>query len=137
MTTKTTTETKQPFDFRTIKLPEDAFKKQGMDPAVMPDLSKLPERFSFITAVFILSVIIEAMNDGWQPDFSDHSQRKYYMWPSVSSSGLDFSISYYDYGNAHASVGFPLYVKSPEIAIYILKQFPQLCKHWLLNVNPE
>ena len=76
MTTKKTVKSKEEFDFRTIKLPEDAFRKQGMDPALMPDLSKLPERFSFLTVVFILAVIIEAVNDGWKADYSYHNQKK-------------------------------------------------------------
>lgn len=93
MTTKKETKSTNEFDFRSIQKPEDAFRKQGMDPAVMPDLSKLPERFGFLAAVFILAVIIEAVNNGWKADYSDHNQKKYFPWGSVSSVGLVFSYS--------------------------------------------
>jgi hypothetical protein len=135
MTTKKETKSTNEFDFRSIQKPEDAFRKQGMDPAVMPDLSKLPERFGFLAAVFILAVIIEAVNNGWKADYSDHNQKKYFPWGSVSSVGLDFSFSYYGCDNAIANVGFPLVLENPEKAKYVFTQFPDLWKVWLLNVK--
>jgi hypothetical protein len=137
MATKRTSKKKEVFDFRSIKLPEDAFKKQGMDPASMPDLSKLPERFSFLTTVFILAVICEAVNNGWIADYSNYEQKKYFPWAWVSSSGLGFSYSRYDCDHASASVGFPLVLESPEKEEYVFEQFPDLWKHWLLNIRPQ
>lgn len=135
MKQKTSTK-KEVFDYKTIQKPEDAFKRLGMDPAVMPDLSKLPERFNFLTVVFILSVIIEAVNNGWKADYSNQYQRKYFPWAWVSSFGLDFSVSYCDDDNAVADVGFPLVLGTPEQALYVFNQFPELWKAWLLNVKP-
>jgi hypothetical protein len=134
MTTKKATEKKEVFDYKTIQKPEDAFKRLGMDPAVMPDISKLPERFSFLTVLFILSVIVEAVNNGWKADFSNHNQRKYFIYGWVSSSGLGFSDSAYFCDYADAFVGFPLYVENAEKAMYIFNQFPELYKVWLLGV---
>lgn len=134
MTKEKTVKSEQEFDFTTIKTVKDAFEKQGMDPAVMPDISKLPERFSFLTAVFLLSVVIEAVNNKWKADFSNHNQRKYFVYGWVSSSGLAFSASNCLCVNASAHVGFPLYVESPEKAMYIFNQFPELYKAWLLGV---
>lgn len=137
MATKKVTKKKTVFDFRTIKTVEDAFVKVGLDPKVLPDISKLPARFCFINTVFILSVVFEAINDEWVPDFSNHNQGKYYPWPWVSSSGLGFAGSYYRYVSANAHVGSRLCTDSSEKARYILEQFPDLWKHWLLNVKPE
>ena len=137
MTTKKVTKKKAAFDFKTMNTVEAAFKKCGLDPANLPDVSKLPERFSFLITVFILSVIFEAMNDGWEPDFSNHNQVKYYPWPWVSSSGLGFSDSDCGYGYVDATVGSRLCTDTSEKAIWILEQFPELWKHWLLNVKPE
>ena len=137
MATKKVSKRKSDFDFRSINTVEAAFKKCGLDPANLPDLSKLSERFSFITTCFILSVIFEAINDGWQPDFSNYSQRKYFPWPWVSSSGFGFSSAYYYYVGTVASVGSRLCTDTSEKAIWILEQFPELWKHWLLNVKPE
>ncbi len=134
MATKKTVKSKQEFDYTTIKTVKDAFEKQGMDVAVMPDLSMLPERFGFLTALFILSVVIEAVNNGWKADFSNHNQRKYFPYGCVSSSGLDFSFSGYDYDVAFAHASFPLYLETEEKAMYVFKQFPELYKAWLLGV---
>lgn len=136
MTKKTVTK-KEVFDYKTIQKPKDAFKRLEMDPAVMPDLSMLPERFSFLAVVFILSVIIEAVNNGWKADYSNPNQKKYFPWSWVSSSGLDFSDSRYYYDDAYASVGFPLLLGTPEQARYVLDQFPELWKVWLLNVKKQ
>jgi hypothetical protein len=135
MATKKTSKKKEVFDYKSIKLPKDAFRKLGMDPVVLPDLSKLPERFSFLTVVFILAVICEALNDGWKVDYSNQNQKKYYAWGWVSSRGLGFSDSDSGYDYAGASVGFPLVLESPEKAKYVFEQFPDLWKHWLLNVK--
>lgn len=137
MTTKKTPKSKKVFDFRTINTIEAAFKKCGLDPKVMPDLSMLPERFNFLTTVFVLSVIFEAVNDGWKADYTDRNQYKYYPWPWVSSSGLDFSDASSYYGSANTVVGFPLCTDSRAKAIFILDQFPDLWKAWLLNVKPK
>lgn len=129
--------TQEEFDYRTINSVEAAFKKCGLDPKTMPDISMLPERFSFLTIVFILSVIFEAVNNGWKPDYSDSNQGKYFPWPWVSSSGLGFSNSYYCCGRTGASVGFPLCTYSRETAIFIFEQFPDIWKAWLLNVKKQ
>ena len=87
--------------------------------------------------VFILSVICEAINDGWKPDYSNHNQAKYYPWPWVSSSGLAFSRSDCNFAYAIALVGFHLCTNTREKAVHIFEQFPELWKHWLLNVKPQ
>jgi hypothetical protein len=137
MTKKKSSEKKEVFDFKSIQKPEDAFKRLGMDPSVMPDLSKLPERFGFLAVVFILAVICEAVNDKWKADYSNHNQKKYFPWGSVSSVGLAFSDSDCDCAYAIANVGFPLVFESPEKAKYVFEKFPDLWKVWLLNVKSE
>jgi hypothetical protein len=57
------------FDFRTIKTPEDAFKKKGYDYSTLPDVSTFPEEYRFtILNLFILIVVIAAINNGWKVD---------------------------------------------------------------------
>jgi hypothetical protein len=77
------------------------------------------------------------MNNGWVPDFSNHNQAKYYPWSWVSSSGFGFSLTTYYCADSDATVGSRLCTYDPAIAIYIQEQFPDLWKHWLLNVKPE
>jgi hypothetical protein len=52
-----------------------------------------------------IKVCTRAYNQAWQHDTYNTNQKKWYPYFTVSSSGLGFSYSYYDYGNAHASVG--------------------------------
>jgi hypothetical protein len=133
-----TTKKTKVFDFRTIKTVEDAFKKNGYDSTKLPDFSMIPEKFrTQLTTCFLLMVIFEAINDGWEPDFSDHSQGKYYPWPWFLSSGFGFSYSDFYYGGTYTVVGSRLCTDNSEKAIYILNQFPDLWKNWLLNVKPE
>jgi hypothetical protein len=123
------------FDFRTIKTIEDAFKKCRYDSAILPEVSIIPEKFrAALTTAFILMVIFEAINDGWEPDFSNHTKLRYYPLPSVLSSGFGFSSSAYHCGSARTSVGSRLCTDTSEKAIYILKQFPDLWKNWLLGI---
>ena len=134
MTTKSkkTAPVRQAFDFRTIKTAEDAFKKTGYDSSKLPDLSMIPEKFrAQLTTCFLLMVIFEAINDGWEPDFSNHNQGKYYPWPWVLSSGFGFSSAGYGYACAHAIVGSRLCFESEDKARHAGNQFLDLYKQFL------
>jgi hypothetical protein len=141
MTTKKKTskkETKKDFDFRTIKTVPDAFKKCGYTPDQVPDLTRVPEKLKLsIETGFLLMVVFQAINNGWEPDYTNINQAKYYPWPWVLSSGLGFSGSFYRYDYAHSFVGSRLCTDTSEKALYILNQFPDLWKNWLLNVKSE
>ena len=135
MSTKKNTEK---FDFRSITTVEKAFEKCGYDYKAMPDLSGLPEQIrTALMSAYLLMVVFEAINDGWQPDFTDSNQVRYFPWPDVSRSGLGFSDSYYGYayGHAYARVGSRLCTDSSAKALFILDQFQDLWKAWLLGVK--
>lgn len=77
-----------------------------------------------------LKVIAKALNEGWEPDWSDHGQYKYYPWfKHVSGVGL----SYVDYVNWRSSavVGSRLCFKSAELAEYAGKQFETIYRDFL------
>jgi hypothetical protein len=136
MTTKKTNKKKPVFDYTTIKTIEDAFKKVGMDPQLRPDISMLPKKNgAFLITAFLLSIVFEAINDGWEPDYSNHNQYKYFPWPWVSSSGFVFALSHYYCDYASACVSFRLCTDTANKAKYVLTQFPDLCKEWYLNVK--
>lgn len=135
MSTKKSTDK---FDFRSITTVEKAFEKCGYDPKAMPDLSGLPEQIrNALLSAYLLMVVFEAINDGWQPDFTNRDQVRYFPWPAVSRSGLGFSDSYcgYDDGRAAAHVGSRLCTDSAAKALFILDQFQDLWKTWLLGVK--
>lgn len=126
---------KKPFDFRTIKSFEDACKKEGIDPAMLPDVSMLPQKFrEAVIAVYKLFVIFKAINDKWIADYTNNDQPKYYPWLRVNSSGsgFDFSDSYFDYDRSDSAVGSRLCTFSREAALYIGEQFaPEYAKFFL------
>jgi hypothetical protein len=132
------TESTEKFDFRSITTVEKAFEKCGYDPQAAPDLSCLPEKIrNALMSAYLLMVVFEAINDGWQPDFTDSKQVRYFPWPDVSRSGLGFSYSYFVFvsGHTNALVGSRLCTESSAKALFILDQFQDLWKAWLLGVK--
>lgn len=115
-----------------------ACKATGHDPEKLPDVSMLPKKHQkSIIAFFKLIIVIEALNEGWTPDWNDRSQWKYYAWFRVKASdqkpsGVGFSGSDYDGTGTHASVGSRLCLKSPDLALHAGKYFEQLYIDYLL-----
>ena len=122
--TKETVKSNAKFDYKTIKTFEDACKKIDLDPAKLPDVSIMPEKFRKpIIAASKLMIIYEAINNGWIPDWSNHSQYKYYPWFEVLSSGFGFSYSDYYCDFTFTLVGSRFCTDSSEKALYIAEQF--------------
>lgn len=115
-----------------IKTFEDACKERSLDPNALPDVSMLPEHHrKSITAYFKLIIIAEALNDGWNPDYSDYDQYKYYPYFGVDAdkkrpSGFGFSSAYCAGWAPGTDVGSRLCFKSREIALYAAEQFKEL-----------
>ena len=126
----------KPFDFRTIETVQDAFKRLGMDPTEVPDLSKIPERFREpLMGAYNLMVGFDAVNDGWRADYSKRDQKKWYAWPWVNSAGSGFVFSdsnyYYDHTGAH--VGSRLCTKSREHIVHMFEKFNEEYKKFMLK----
>ncbi|GEM_PF-4772626 len=84
---------KNEFDFRSINSIETALKVTGK---IMPDFSGIPEdRRDRYMALFEMETIIEAINNGWVPDWEDTDQPKWRSWFWMSPSGFAFSYSDY------------------------------------------
>lgn len=73
-----------------------------------------------------LSIIAKALNEGWQPDWSDDDQYKYYPWFNKLASARGFSYYGYDCAYSYSGVGSRLVYKTSELAEYAGKQFNQL-----------
>lgn len=65
-----------------------------------------------------ISTCIEAINEGWYPDFDNTNQPKYYIWMYGKKSGFSSSVSYY-YDNSE--VCSDLYCETREKAELIEK----------------
>ena len=114
-----------------IKTYEDALQATGRPD--VPDFSALPEDMrKHFTALYKMVVIVEALNEGWKPDWNDSNERKCFPWFWMSPSSFAFGDSDYDYGAADAGSGSRLKLKSDELAEYCGKQFLLLWKEIIL-----
>lgn len=136
-TTKKTTEKAKPeFDFRTITSFEDACKKESVDPADLPDVSRLPVAIGKdLVARCKLIIIFQAINNGWIARGGDWSQPKWYAYLSVlpSGSGFDFSDSNYYCTSTYTNAGLRLCTETRDQIKYITEQFLELFEDMLLN----
>lgn len=77
-----------------------------------------------------LTLIIEALNEGWKADVCDANVKRWYPWfkPNGSPSSFAFDISSYDDESAYAGCGSRLCYKTCELAEYSAKQFIDIWK---------
>ena len=80
-----------------------------------------------------LEIIIEALNEGWKPDFNDIKQSKWYCYFNGSLTGLGCSYSYVSPATAATAFGVRLCLKYKEIADYVGEQFTDLYEEMLLG----
>jgi hypothetical protein len=123
-----------------IKSFEDACQALGLDPSKLPEVSMLPEKHQkSITAFYKLITIAEALNEGWQPDWNDHDQYKYFAWFDVEASEEKCSGSGLSFDDlrwlAHAAtyVGSRLCFKTHTVAQYFGVTFIDLFVDYLLT----
>ena len=76
-------------------------------------------------AAAMLTIIAEALNEGWKPDWSNRSQIKYWPWLEFSP-GVGFSFLDCDYGSAGSYVGSRLCFKNADLAKYVATQFQSI-----------
>ena len=132
---KTKNKTKEPFDFRKIETIQDAFTRMGMSPTEVPDVSKIPERFREpLLAVYNLMVAHEAVNDGWEADYSKY-QQKWFAWPRALSAGSGFVFSGSDYRcvGTGAVVGSRLCTESMEKSKHLFEKFNEDYRKFMLK----
>jgi hypothetical protein len=112
-----------------LKTYEACCKKLGKDPVKELPFAKPKNGFQkALNAYAKLFIIIEALNEGWQPDWNNDDEYKYYPWlwvkPNVKNpSGFWLSCDGCGYGDSGTSVGSRLCFKSRELAEYAGKQF--------------
>lgn len=115
-----------------IKTFEDACVALNLNPNHLPDVSAIPERMRKRTiADYKLCVIAEALNEGWQPDWSNYSEYKYFPYFDVEASketpsGSGLSFHGCDYSGSRTVVGSRLCFRTRELAVYAGKQFIEI-----------
>ncbi|WP_379963950.1 hypothetical protein [Epilithonimonas sp. UC225_85] len=79
-----------------------------------------------------VKLIVNALNEGWVPDWTNSSQYKYFPWFKMgSSSGSGFSYSDCADWIAVSAVGSRLCFKNRELAEYAGKQFTDIYKQYM------
>ena len=77
-----------------------------------------------------LTVIIEALNDGWKPDFNNSNQKKWNNVFIMENGEFMFYDTTYDFGTMH--VPSALCFKNKELGIYCKDNFIDLYKQYYL-----
>jgi hypothetical protein len=121
-----------------IKTFIQACKKLGLDASKLPDVSCLPDiHQKAIIAHYKLIIIAQALNDGWQPNWNDSNQGKYYPWFEIkvdtkSPGGSGLVCSNFSNWYAYSNVGSRLCFKDWETAKYAGTTFKQLYEEYFL-----
>lgn len=78
-----------------------------------------------------LKIITKALNEGWEPDWDNSNEYKYWPYFNMGSSGFGFSVADCVVWFADTGVGSRLCFKSRELAEFAAKQFVQEYKDFM------
>ena len=125
-----------------VKTFEDACKVLGLEPKNLPIVENLPEKDrQSIIAYYKLTIIVRALNEGWEPDFTDWNEWKYWNWFYVEAHGASAGFASAATSNAAsyapAHVGSRLCFKTRELATYAREQFRDLYFEYLFIEMPK
>ncbi len=113
-------------DFRDIKTMEDVYEVLEVHPSdVYHDNDS-----SDVVAYKKLTLIVKAINQGWEPDWDNTNERKWWPWFRLSS-GFGFGYSDYYCTSTGTSVGSRLCFQSEEKSDHAAKQFIDVYKAFL------
>lgn len=121
-----------------IKTFEQACEALGVDANALPDFSMIPEGHrKAMMAHYKLVIIVEAVNQGWKPDWSNHNEPKYELWPDVipdktKPSGFGLSYDVTDSWITSTYVGSRLCFQSRELAKHTFETFKELYEDYML-----
>jgi hypothetical protein len=114
--------------FTEIKTFQDACDELGILPEdIQESAADTPDEIAYKK----LKVIIKAINHGWQPDWNNTGQRKWWPWFKLSS-GFGFDVSFYFCDYTFTFVGSRLCFESEEKSNYAAKQFLDIYKDFLI-----
>jgi len=115
-----------------IKSYADACAEVGYMPLTISDFAALPHKDQEATYAFHqLTIIARALNEGWEPDWNDGNQYKYYPWFKHAACGSGFSYVVFRFDFGFSSAGSRLYFKSCELAEYAGKEFISIYNQFL------
>ncbi len=119
-----------------IKTFEDACKELGYSPdgtvTLNMEQAAIDRHQAGIIAFTKLSIIAQALNEGWLPNWSDTDEYKWYPWfKHDDESGFGFSVSTYDGWHPGTGVGSRLCFRTEALSDYAGKQFIEIYRQLL------
>jgi len=121
-----------------IKSFEDACKALGLNPESLPVVANLPEKDrKSIIAYYKLTIIIRALNEGWEPSWSDWNEYKYFNWFYIDSAGFGYASANLSATFANTYIGSRLCFKNDTLARYAREQFESLYFDYLFIDVPK
>ena len=117
-----------------LKTFSDVCEELGLDAAkVLPYPDPQSDEEHGINAFAKVQLIAKALNDGWEPNWNDEYEYKYYPWFDMrSAAGSGFSASLCGRVGTITAVGSRLCFKTREHAQHTAKHFEALYKDYLL-----
>jgi len=119
-----------------VKTFEDACREANVSPeSLFNENDTLDER-----AYKKLKLIIRVINDGWNPNWGNGAERKWYPWFYVAADaarpgGFGFSDSGCVSWHTHTICGSRLCLQTKEKANYVGKQFEDIYNEFLITGN--
>jgi hypothetical protein len=127
--------TTMPTKTKLIKTFEEAIKKLGLPDGILPNVSQFPiDQQKALTAHAKLLVIVQALNDGWKPDWNSDDELKYYPWwdmEKTESNPSGFGLNYVYCESSISIVGSRLCFRTRALAEHAAKYFYDLYKESL------
>ncbi len=114
-----------------IKTFDDVFKELGIIPV---DFAKQCDMLAPDEVAYRkVNLFVQALNEGWNPDWTNSIEYKYYPWFRMGgSSGSGFSFGDCASWTTCSYCCSRLCFKSRELALYAGKQFTELYKEYFL-----
>ena len=111
----------------------------------LPDVGGLrPKDRPSVTAYYKLIVIAQALNEGWEPDWTNENEPKYFPWfyfdrKKNKAAGFAYANARNAPTDSNAYFGSRLCFKTEALCEYAARQFEPLYDAWILypnDVNP-
>ncbi len=99
--------------------------------SALPDFSSMSAKDkAAMEAHYQLMIIVQALNGGWTPNWTDSSEYKYYPWFDMYGGGFVLRGVLYGYSGTYA--GSRLCFRSRELAKYAADTFIDLYKQYMV-----
>lgn len=120
-------------NYKEIKSYQDACKALNIEPLSDEVFNAFPkaEREN-VKAYHQLTVITRAINEGWEPDFSNHEQRKYEPYMYINSAGLAYAYTLGAPSYTSTNIGSRLCFPDYERATFAVRTFYDIYKAFFL-----